>query len=109
MAVGTALSRLGRIRRLHRERARVLARCNVMAAALRTVNRTLLGIQVRVSAIWKRHPEFTARQILRNLKPQDAVPASLVQKVMRQCWRGSARRSPAQRLTGGGFIALGGV
>jgi DNA invertase Pin-like site-specific DNA recombinase len=56
--------------------------------------------RVQVSAIWKRHPEFTARQIMRNLKPEHAVPASFVQKVMRQCWRASARRSPAQRLTG---------
>jgi len=56
--------------------------------------------RVQVSAIWKRHPEFTARQVLRNLKPGHAVPASFVQKVMRQCWRASARRSPAQRLTG---------
>ena len=85
----------------------LLRECHLAAAKHSPVQKQLrwrldrwTAARVRVSAIWKRHPEFTARQIMRNLKPQHAVPASFVQKVMRQCWRASARRSPAQRLTG---------
>jgi hypothetical protein len=56
--------------------------------------------RVRISAIWKRHPEFTAKQVMRKLEPEQAVRAGFVQRVMRQCWRASVRVSAKQRLTG---------
>jgi hypothetical protein len=56
--------------------------------------------RVRISAIWKRHPEFTARQIIKNLGPEHSVRVPWVQKILRECCRASARHSPEQRRIG---------
>jgi hypothetical protein len=52
--------------------------------------------RVRVGAIWKRHPEFTAKQVIEKLGPQYSVNARWVGRVMNECWRASARHSPKQ-------------
>jgi DNA invertase Pin-like site-specific DNA recombinase len=56
--------------------------------------------RVRVSAIWKRHPEFTAKQVIANVGPKYSVRVRWVQKIMRECWRVSSRHSPTQRRIG---------
>ena len=56
--------------------------------------------RVRVSAIWKQHPEFTAKQVVRKLGPEHPVRLPWVQQILRDCWRASARHSPEQRRIG---------
>jgi DNA invertase Pin-like site-specific DNA recombinase len=56
--------------------------------------------RIRISTIWMRHPEFTAKQIIEKLGPKHSVRLPWVQKVMRQCWRVSARPEPAAWLAG---------
>ena len=60
----------------------------------RTAARTKIG------AIWKRHPEFTARQVMTKLGPEHPVPLQWVQKVLRECWRASARHSAEEKRIG---------
>jgi DNA invertase Pin-like site-specific DNA recombinase len=83
----------------------VLRSCRVAAAKHNTAQRRMgwrfdvrTPTRIRVAAIWKRHPEFTATQVIRNLKLKDGVP--WVQKIMRECWRASAKHSPEQRRAG---------
>ena len=56
--------------------------------------------RIRIGAIWRRHPEFTARQVIMHLGPKHTVTVPWVQKVLRECWRAYTRRSAARRLTG---------
>lgn len=50
--------------------------------------------RIRIGTIWKRHPEFTAKQVIRRLGPKYAVRLPWVQKVMKECWRASANPTP---------------
>jgi DNA invertase Pin-like site-specific DNA recombinase len=52
--------------------------------------------RVRISSIWKRHPEFTAKQVMKNLGREHSVRVPWVQKILRECWRASAKHSPTQ-------------
>ena len=61
--------------------------------------------RIRVSAIWKRHPDFTAKQVVESLGPEHAMRLKWVQRVMNQCWRASARHSPKQVYKGRRFYA----
>ncbi len=56
--------------------------------------------RVRVSAIWKQQPEITARQVIEKLGPKHFVRVPWVQKILRECWRAAAKRSPEQRRIG---------
>lgn len=56
--------------------------------------------RVRVSAIWKRHPEFTAKQVIKNLGPEHSVRVPWVQQILRDCWRVSAKHSLEQQRIG---------
>ncbi len=56
--------------------------------------------RVRVSAIWKQHPEITARQVIEKLGPKHSMRVPWVQKILRECWRASAKHSPKQRRIG---------
>jgi DNA invertase Pin-like site-specific DNA recombinase len=56
--------------------------------------------RIRISTIWKRHPEFTAREVIRKLGPQHSVRLPWVQKALRECWRFSARPAPEEWLVG---------
>ena len=54
-------------------------------------------IRMRVSAIWKRHPEFTAREVIKNLGLEhSSVRVRWVQQIMNECWRAYGRHSPEQ-------------
>jgi len=57
--------------------------------------------RVRVSAMWKRHPEWTAKEMMRRLGPRHSVGLRWVQGVLRECWLASApRRRPGKRRIG---------
>jgi DNA invertase Pin-like site-specific DNA recombinase len=56
--------------------------------------------RIRISMIWKRHPEFTAKQVIKNLGPTYSVRLPWVQKILRECWQASARHSLEQRRVG---------
>jgi DNA invertase Pin-like site-specific DNA recombinase len=59
--------------------------------------------RIRVGAIWKRHPEFTARQVIEKLGPEYSERVRWVQQIMKECWRASARHRPKQWRTGRRF------
>jgi DNA invertase Pin-like site-specific DNA recombinase len=52
--------------------------------------------RIRISAIWKKHPEFTAKQVIAKLGPGPFMTVRWVQQVLKECWRASARHSPRQ-------------
>jgi DNA invertase Pin-like site-specific DNA recombinase len=55
--------------------------------------------RIRVNAIWKQHPEFTAEQVLEKLGPEYSVRVLWVEHILKDCWRASARyRSMSQRV-----------
>jgi DNA invertase Pin-like site-specific DNA recombinase len=56
--------------------------------------------RIRISALWKRHPEITAKQVIKRLGPKYSVSVRFVQQVMRECWRTSDRLNPRQRRVG---------
>jgi hypothetical protein len=63
----------------------------------------LTAARIRVSAIWKRHPEFTASQVMKKLGPRYPVRLGWVSKIMKQCSRASASHSAQQWRTGRGL------
>jgi DNA invertase Pin-like site-specific DNA recombinase len=56
--------------------------------------------RIRISEIWKRYPEFSGIQVIKELGPQHLVPLQWVQKILSDCWQASARHSPEQRRIG---------
>jgi DNA invertase Pin-like site-specific DNA recombinase len=58
------------------------------------------GARIRISDIGKRHPEYTARQVIDRLGPKHSVRVPWVQQVLRECWRASARPAPDAWLIG---------
>jgi hypothetical protein len=56
--------------------------------------------RARIGAIWKRHPEFTAKQVMERLEPRHSVREKWVMRVMNECWRAYARPSPKQLRAG---------
>jgi DNA invertase Pin-like site-specific DNA recombinase len=59
--------------------------------------------RVRISTIWERHPEFTAKQVMKNLGPKHSARLPWVQKMLRECWQASAGHSAEQRRIGRRF------
>jgi DNA invertase Pin-like site-specific DNA recombinase len=59
-----------------------------------------IATRLRIAAIWKRHPEFTGREVLQKLQPEHTVRLPWVQRILRDCWLAGARHSRAQRLKG---------
>jgi DNA invertase Pin-like site-specific DNA recombinase len=56
-----------------------------------------LATRVRITAIWKRHPDYTAQQVIRTLGPVGhSVNVPWVQRILKRCWLVSAARSPKQ-------------
>jgi DNA invertase Pin-like site-specific DNA recombinase len=45
--------------------------------------------RIRVSALWKQHPEFTGKQMLAELGPEPGMRLGFVQQIMRECSRAS--------------------
>ena len=61
--------------------------------------------RVRISAVWRRHPEFTAKQVIRSLGHKHSLRVPWVQKILKECWRASAKRSPKQWQKGRRFYS----
>ena len=57
-----------------------------------------LATRLRIAAIWKRYPDYTAEQVIKVLGPvSHTVKEPWVQKLLRRCWLVSTRHSPTQR------------
>jgi DNA invertase Pin-like site-specific DNA recombinase len=52
--------------------------------------------RIRISAIWKKHPALTARQIIEKLGTERSMTIPWVQKILRECWRESRKLSRKQ-------------
>jgi len=50
--------------------------------------------RIRLNAIWKQHPEFTAEQVMKKLGPNHSLDVKWVRQILRDCWLASARHSP---------------
>jgi DNA invertase Pin-like site-specific DNA recombinase len=86
---------------------KLLRECR-MAAAKRGLAQKQIGwyldcrtaARIRISAIWKKHPEFTAKQVIEKLGPGPFMRLKWVQQIMKECRRASGRHSSEQRRTG---------
>jgi DNA invertase Pin-like site-specific DNA recombinase len=58
--------------------------------------------RIQIAAIWKQHPEFTARQVASMLHQKSCRNEKWVSKILRDCWRASVARSARFQRTGGG-------
>jgi DNA invertase Pin-like site-specific DNA recombinase len=56
--------------------------------------------RVHVASIWKRHPEFTGKQVLEKLGSQYPVNIRFVQRVLKRCWVAYGRRSRREMRVG---------
>jgi DNA invertase Pin-like site-specific DNA recombinase len=78
------------------------------AAAERSLAQRQIGWQVdrhtaariRISMIWKRHPELTAKQVIKKLGTEPSGGIPWIQKILRECWRASVRPSPKRQVIG---------
>jgi DNA invertase Pin-like site-specific DNA recombinase len=52
--------------------------------------------RVCVWAIWKRHPEFTAQQVVEKLGRQHSVSVWWVRGILNECWRAAGSHSPKE-------------
>ena len=86
---------------------KILRECRELAAQNSLLQRRVgwqldrkTAARIRVSAIWKRYPEFTAKQVMAKLGPKHSVGVPWVQKILRECRRGSANYTLAMRHVG---------
>jgi hypothetical protein len=56
--------------------------------------------RIRIARVWTRHPDWTARCILRTLPGERGLTVPWVQKILRECWRACGRHTPAAWLIG---------
>jgi hypothetical protein len=80
---------------------KVLRECRVSASKHSPVHKQvgwhidhLTAARIRVGAIWKRHPKFTARQVIKKLGPKHTVRLPWVQHVLKECWQASGNPTP---------------
>jgi len=59
--------------------------------------------RIRITAIWKQHPEFTAKQVLEKLGPEQSLRLRCVQHILSDRRRSSARRGAKQSWIGRRF------
>jgi hypothetical protein len=52
--------------------------------------------RIRISAICKRHPEYTAKEVLAALGPEPSVQIRWINKIMNECWRALGRQGHRQ-------------
>jgi len=81
----------------------LLKECRLAAAKRSPVHRkagwwldSRTAERIRISAICKRHPEYTAKQVLKMLGPEPAVRRRWVRDVMNDCWMASGTHPPRQ-------------
>ncbi len=87
---------VGRVRQLLRE-------CRAAAAKRSPVHKkagwwldSRTADRIRISAIYKRHPEYTAHQVLKTLGPEHGVKLRWVNQVMNDSWRSLGRHGSRQ-------------
>jgi ribosomal protein L31 len=56
--------------------------------------------RIRISTIWKRHPEFTGKQVIEKLGSKHSGGIPWVQKILRESWRASVRPNPKRQVIG---------
>jgi DNA invertase Pin-like site-specific DNA recombinase len=66
-------------------------------------------VRVRISAIWKRHPEFTAQQVAARLETHHPVPVWWVREILHDCWRAGGRHTPKELRIGRKVYGNGGA
>lgn len=52
------------------------------------------AVRIRISEIWKRHPEYTANQVRKILAPKHCVPRRWIRLVLNDCWVASGLPKP---------------
>ena len=62
--------------------------------------------RIRIAAIWRQHPEFTARRVIAKLGPGPFRKIKWVQEILKQCWRASGRHSPKHWQKGRRFFSF---
>lgn len=85
-------------------RARQLLRACRLAAAKRSPVHKKVGWwldcrtaqRIRISAIFKRHPDYTATQVIKALGPKHSARLRWVNHVMNECWPALGRRGSRQ-------------
>jgi DNA invertase Pin-like site-specific DNA recombinase len=85
-------------------RARLLLRACRLAATKRSPVHKKVGWwldcrtaqRIRISAIFKRHPDYTATQVIKALGPKHSVRLRWVNHVMNECWPALGRRGSRQ-------------
>ena len=98
------IARLGLKHLLGVYRARQMLRECRLAAAKRSPVHKKVGWwldsrtaeRIRISAICKQHPDYTAKQVLKVLGPEHSVRLTWVNQVMNECWRALGRHCPRQ-------------
>jgi DNA invertase Pin-like site-specific DNA recombinase len=86
---------------------RLLRNCRKAAADRSDVHRHIgwpldrkTVARIAIGGIWKRHPEWTAKQVIRRLDPKHHVSVPWGQRIMRQCSRAFTRQSREARRIG---------
>jgi DNA invertase Pin-like site-specific DNA recombinase len=59
--------------------------------------------RIRIGELWKRHPEFTAMEVIEKLKFGPDVLLRWVQRIMNECWKAYAKPTPKLRRIGRRF------
>jgi hypothetical protein len=102
------IEKLGARRPLGLDRAmKLLTRCR-RAAANRSAMHRKIGwdldrrteLRVRISATWKKHPEWTANQVIAKVGPEPLLSPRWVLRVLRECRRGTPEERNMPRRTG---------
>lgn len=102
------IEKLGPKRPLGLDRALRLLTSFRKAAARRSALHRKIGwyydrrtaLRIRISAIWQRHPNWTANQVIAKVGPGPLLSLRWVQKVLRECRRGTPEERNMPRRTG---------
>ena len=80
---------------------RMIAARSAIQQRLRSPLDRRVATRVRIAAIWKRHPDYTAKQVIEVLGPVGhSVKEPWVQRILKRCWLVSKRHSQAQLRNG---------
>ena len=87
-----------------------LKACRLEAARRSEVHRRVgwylddrTAVRVRIGAMWKRHPEFTGKQVIETLKLEPHLSEKWVQQILNECWKAYANPKPRERRKGRKF------
>jgi DNA invertase Pin-like site-specific DNA recombinase len=98
------IDKMGPDRPLGTTRAwRLLRECRTEVARRSSIQKSIGWVldrktvaRIRISALWKGSPNLTARQIIKKLGTERSMTIPWVQKILRECWRGSREHSQKQ-------------